>query len=125
MKAATSSKIFPQAITAVLVGTVGYKADVKAGGELEADENAAYDFALEKAADPLERHFDLLSGAVLLPDARGKKTLFDNCMSCHGLQSKMAATRSRRGRLARPRELHARSDGAPRSPTARASATSR
>ena len=31
-------------------------------------------------------------GAALLPEARGKKTLMDNCMSCHGFQSRMAAT---------------------------------
>ncbi len=75
----------------VLVKTVGYKADVKAGVKLEADQNAAYDFALQKA--PIRwSDISIYQGAVLLPDARGKKTLFDNCMSCHGFQSKMAAT---------------------------------
>ena len=47
-------------------------------------------------------------GRVLLPDARGKQTLFQNCLSCHGFQSRMAAVTARRGRLARPRQLHAR-----------------
>src|SRR5262249_57695059 len=33
----------------------------------------------------------ILQGLQLLPEARGKQTLFDNCLSCHGFQSKMAA----------------------------------
>ena len=59
--------------------------------KLDADQNASYDFALQKA--PI-RWSDLSidQGRVLLPEARGKKTLFDNCMSCHGFQSRMAAT---------------------------------
>ena len=33
----------------------------------------------------------ILQGLQLLPEARGKQTLFDNCVSCHGFQAKMAA----------------------------------
>src|SRR5205814_9969303 len=34
----------------------------------------------------------ILQGIELMPDARGKKVLMEDCMSCHGFQSKMAAT---------------------------------
>jgi streptogramin lyase/cytochrome c5 len=75
----------------VLVRSIGYKADVKAGVKLDADQNAAYDFALQTA--PIRwNDLSINQGQVLLPEARGKKTLFDNCMSCHGFQSRMAAT---------------------------------
>ena len=75
----------------VQVRSVGHKADIKAGVKLDADQNAAYDFALQKA--PIRwTDLSINQGQVLLPDARGKKTLFDNCMSCHGFQSRMAAT---------------------------------
>ena len=63
----------------VLVKTVGYRADVRAGVKLEADQNAAYDFALQRA--PIRwTDISIYQGAVLLPDARGKKTLFENCI---------------------------------------------
>ena len=75
----------------LLVRTVGYKADVKAGVKLDADQNMSHDFALQKA--PIRwTDISIDQGRVLLPEARGKKTLFDNCMSCHGFQSRMAAT---------------------------------
>ena len=43
----------------VLVKTVGYKADVRAGVKLEADQNAVLRLRPAEGADPLDRHFDL------------------------------------------------------------------
>jgi virginiamycin B lyase len=72
------------------VRALGFKAEPKSGLTLAADQNATHDFALQ----PVQiRWSDLtiLQGLRLLPEARGKQTLFDNCVSCHGFQSKMAA----------------------------------
>jgi cytochrome c5 len=73
------------------IRAVGYKADAKSGVKLTADENAAQDFALQKG---VVRWTDIsiYQGLALLPDARGKKELAENCLGCHGFQSKMAAT---------------------------------
>src|SRR5262245_24183098 len=72
------------------VRAIGYKAEPKTGITLAADQNISHDFELHAT---LVRWADLtiLQGLQLLPDARGKKTLFENCLSCHGFQSKMAA----------------------------------
>jgi hypothetical protein len=55
------------------VRTVGYKADIKAGVKLDADQNASHDFALQKA--PIRwTDISIDQGRLLLPEARGKKT---------------------------------------------------
>jgi cytochrome c5 len=73
------------------VRSIGYRADVRAGVKLGADQNASFDFAL--TAVPVRwSDLTIAQGAALLPEARGKKTLMENCMSCHGFQSRMAAT---------------------------------
>ena len=73
------------------VRSIGYRADVRAGVKLAADQNASFDFAL--TAVPVRwSDLTIAQGAALLPEARGKKTLMENCMSCHGFQSRMAAT---------------------------------
>jgi virginiamycin B lyase len=74
----------------VQIRAIGYKADAKRGVKLTADQNASFDFALQTT--PVRwSDISIEQGRVLLPDARGKTTLFDNCMSCHGFQSRMAA----------------------------------
>jgi streptogramin lyase/cytochrome c5 len=72
------------------VRAVGYKTNPKSGINLSADQNATYDFAL---APTMIRWTEIsqLQGYQLLPNEKGKETLFQNCMSCHGFQSKMAA----------------------------------
>jgi virginiamycin B lyase len=72
------------------VRAIGTKSDPKSGINLAADQNVSQDFALQQG---VVRWSDLtiLQGLQLLPEARGKQTLFDNCLSCHGFQSKMAA----------------------------------
>src|SRR5262245_25634035 len=65
------------------VRLTGAKVEPKNGIALAADAAASHDFALQAA---LVRWSDLtiLQGLQLLPEARGKQTLFDNCISCHG-----------------------------------------
>ena len=72
------------------VRALGTKAEPRSGITLAADGTAAHDFALQSA--PVRwSDLTILQGLQLLPEARGKQTLFDNCLSCHGFQSKMAA----------------------------------
>jgi sugar lactone lactonase YvrE/cytochrome c5 len=72
------------------VRMLGSKAEPKGGINLAADGSASHDFALQ--ATPVRwSDLTILQGVQLLPEARGKQTLFDNCVSCHGFQSKMAA----------------------------------
>ena len=75
----------------------GFKSDPKTGIKLTADQNASYDFSLEKG---LVRWSDLSfqQGAKLLPEDRGKDLLFTHCFACHGFESRMAAvTRDEQG----------------------------
>ena len=72
------------------VRALGTRSEPKSGITLAADGTAAHDFALQNA--PVRwSDLTILQGLQLLPEARGKQTLFDNCLSCHGFQSKMAA----------------------------------
>jgi virginiamycin B lyase len=69
---------------------IGFKADPKSGITLGADQNASYDLALQQGVvrwSDISMH----QGKKLLPEARGKETLFANCMACHGFESRMAA----------------------------------
>ena len=70
---------------------LGTRSEPRSGITLAADGSAAHDFALQRA--PVRwSDLTILQGLQLLPEARGKQTLFDNCLSCHGFQSKMAVT---------------------------------
>ena len=72
------------------VRALGTRSEPKSGIKLTADGSAAQDFALQSA--PVRwSDITILQGLQLLPEARGKQTLFDNCLGCHGFQSKMAA----------------------------------
>jgi virginiamycin B lyase len=75
----------------VRASTVDFKTDPHAVS-LTADKPAVVDFALQKA----NVHWPDISnqqGKMLLPDGPGKTVLFTRCMSCHGLQTKIAANR--------------------------------
>jgi streptogramin lyase len=76
----------------ISVSAVGYKADPRGGVKLDADQTVSLDFALQKGT---VRWSDLSihEGQVLLPEGAGKQLLFFRCMSCHGLQTKVAAVR--------------------------------
>jgi virginiamycin B lyase len=70
----------------------GYRSDAKSGINLTADQNASFDFALQKG---LVRWSDIsyVQGAKLLPDVRGKELFFTHCTACHGFESRMAAVK--------------------------------
>jgi virginiamycin B lyase len=73
------------------IRAVGYTADAKSGLKLTDEQNASQDFALKKG---MVRWTDIsiLQGIELLPEAHGKRELVENCLGCHGFQSRMAAT---------------------------------
>src|SRR6202165_3882079 len=76
----------------VTVAAVGYKSDPRSGMKVDADQAISLDFALQKGT---VRWADLSihEGQVLFPEGAGKQLLFYRCMSCHGLQTKIAAAR--------------------------------
>src|SRR5260221_9772127 len=71
---------------------VGYRSDPRVDVTVDGAQPASLDFAMEKGA---VRWSDLSihQGETLLPDDAGKTVLFTRCMSCHGLQTKIAGTR--------------------------------
>ena len=74
----------------VQVRAIGFKTDPKTGMKLTADQDASADFAL--SLTPVRwTEISQLQGYQLLPNLKGKETLFQNCMGCHGFQSRMAA----------------------------------
>ena len=70
----------------------GYKSDPRGGVKLAAGDSAALDFALLNDA---VRWADLSMYQLrtLLPEGKGKDILARDCSACHGLQTRMAATR--------------------------------
>ena len=60
--------------------------------KVDADETTALDFSLQKG---MVRWADLSihEGQALLPEGPEKQSLFFRCMSCHGLQTTIAAVR--------------------------------
>jgi virginiamycin B lyase len=71
---------------------MGYKSDPRADVTVDGAQPASLDFAMQKG---VVRWSDLSihQGETLLPDDPGKTVLFTRCMSCHGLQTKIAGTR--------------------------------
>jgi hypothetical protein len=76
----------------VTSAAVGFKSDPRSGVKVDADQSVSLDFALQKG---IVRWSDLSihEGQVLMPEGAGKQLLFFRCMSCHGLQTKIAAAR--------------------------------
>jgi len=76
----------------VSIRAPGYRSDPRSGVKLTADQNAAYDFAMQKDA---VRWADLsfYQGFKLLPEDRGKAEWFQHCFACHGFESRMASVR--------------------------------
>jgi virginiamycin B lyase len=76
----------------VSIRAVGFKADPRTGVSLTADQNASFDFSLQKGQ---VRWSDIsqYQGYQLWPDAKGKQLIIDDCSICHGFQSRMAAVR--------------------------------
>jgi len=74
------------------IRAIGYKAEPTEGVKLTADQNLPQDFALQTGTVDWT-DLSIYQGLQLLPDAPGKRTLAENCLGCHGFQSKMAAFR--------------------------------
>ena len=73
------------------VKAVGFKANPQDGVSLTPEQNASFDFALQKG---MVRWADLslFQAQTLLPEGKGKDLLFGTCASCHGFQTRMAST---------------------------------
>ena len=76
----------------VTAAAMGYKSDPRGSVKVDADQTISLDFSLQKGT---VRWADLSihEGQALLPEGPGKQLLFFRCMSCHGLQTKIAAVR--------------------------------
>jgi virginiamycin B lyase len=76
----------------VTATAVGYKADPRRDVKVDGNQTTSVDFNLLKGT---VRWADLSihEGQALLPEGPGKQLLFFRCMSCHGLQTKIAAAR--------------------------------
>src|SRR5438552_2173733 len=74
------------------IRAIGYEAEPKNAIKLTAEQNLAQDFAL-KIGLVGWTDISIYQGLQLLPDGRGKQMLAENCLGCHGFQSKMAAFR--------------------------------
>src|ERR1700687_2244884 len=70
----------------------GYRSDPQAGVTLAADQDASFDFALQKAAIRWNE-LSIYQAKQLLPASTGKDTLFAQCFVCHGFQTRMASVR--------------------------------
>jgi len=70
----------------------GFKSDPRSGVTVGATGAASLDFALH--ADPVRwSDLSLYQAWELLPAGRGKELLQSQCSACHGVQTRMAATR--------------------------------
>jgi virginiamycin B lyase len=74
------------------IRAVGFSADPRTGVSLAADQNAAFDFALQKGTVKWS-DISQAQGKQLFPPGKGKDLIVDNCSICHGFQSRMAAVR--------------------------------
>ena len=74
------------------IRAVGYRADPRSGVTLTADQNASFDFALQKG---LVRWNEIskYQASQLWPPAKGRELLFEHCNICHQFQSRIASVR--------------------------------
>src|SRR5882757_236822 len=63
----------------VSIRALGFTSDAKSGLKLTADQNAAQDFALKKGTVKWT-DISIYQGLQLLPEARGKRVLAENCL---------------------------------------------
>jgi streptogramin lyase len=76
----------------VTVVAVGYSSDPRSNMKVEADQTVSADFALQKGAVKWA-DLSIHEAQAALPEGPGKQLLFFRCMSCHGVQTKIAAVR--------------------------------
>ena len=72
------------------IHAAGFRADPRAGVHLAANQEASYDFALQKG---VVRWSDIsfYQAKQLWPQAKGKDLIVANCSSCHLFQTRMAS----------------------------------
>src|ERR1700694_359442 len=74
----------------VQIKAVGYRADPRNAVTLSAEQDASFDFALQKGVV----HWNEISQSQarqLFPPAKGKDLIFSQCNICHQFQSRMAS----------------------------------
>jgi len=74
----------------VMIKAVGYRAEPRMGVQLAADQNASFDFDLQKSTV----HWNEISyyqALQLWPAAQGKQIILRNCSNCHEFQTRMAS----------------------------------
>src|ERR1700732_2675110 len=76
----------------VRVRAVGFTTDPHSAVNLSTDQNASFEFALQKGAVRWS-DLNLYQGKKLMPEGKGKETLSSNCFICHGFQTRMANVR--------------------------------
>jgi virginiamycin B lyase len=76
----------------VQIKAMGYRADPRNSVTLAADQNASFDFALQKAMVRWNE-ISKYQAAQLWPPAKGKELIFEHCNICHQFQSRMASVR--------------------------------
>jgi virginiamycin B lyase len=74
------------------IRAVGFRADTRGGITLTADQNASFDFSLEKAVVRWNE-ISQYQAAQLWPPAKGKDLIFAHCNICHQFQTRMASVR--------------------------------
>jgi len=74
----------------VQIRAVGYRAEPRLGVALAADQNASFDFSLQKSAVRWNE-ISQYQAAQLWPAAKGKELIFGHCNICHQFQSRMAS----------------------------------
>src|SRR5882757_2462113 len=76
----------------VQIRAVGYRADPRSGVTLTADQNASFDFSLQKG---MVRWNEISQNqaAQLWPPSKGKDLIFTHCNICHQFQSRIASVR--------------------------------
>jgi virginiamycin B lyase len=74
----------------LLIRAVGYRTDPRTGVNLTADQNASFDFALQKGVIRWS-DISLYQATKLWPAAKGKDVILANCSICHEFQTRMAS----------------------------------
>ena len=74
----------------IQIRAVGYRAEPQTGVNLSAEQNASFDFALQKGLVRWNE-ISLYQAKELFPPAKGKDLILNHCNICHGFESRMAS----------------------------------
>jgi hypothetical protein len=91
--------------------TIGYRSDPKSGMVLSANQNASFDWTLQKQMVRWDE-IPIAQGFKLMPDGPGKSRFEQTCgASCHGFQQFIQVTRDEEGWRAAIRDMRGRISG--------------